>query len=139
MRQHPERFSPNVLLRPLVQDTLFPTVCYVAGPNELAYLASLEGVYEAFGVPMPLIHQRATATVVDANAMRFLTRHEFPLEALRAQDEAALNELLEAQLPPSVEASLQDASRADRGTCRTAGARGGRRSIPRSKAPRARR
>jgi bacillithiol biosynthesis cysteine-adding enzyme BshC len=108
-RQQPERFSPNVLLRPLVQDALFPTVCYVAGPNELAYLAQLKGVYEAFGVPMPLIHQRATATIVDSNAMKFLSRHQVPLEALQAQDEAALNELLEAQLPTQVESSLQSA------------------------------
>jgi bacillithiol biosynthesis cysteine-adding enzyme BshC len=111
-RKHPERFSPNVLLRPLVQDTLFPTACYVAGPNELGYLAQLKGVYEAFGLPMPLLYQRATATVVDANTMKFLTRHEFPFEALRVQDEGALNELLESQLPASVEASLQDAARA---------------------------
>jgi bacillithiol synthase len=111
-RLHPERFSPNVLLRPLVQDTIFPTASYIAGPNELAYLAQLKTVYEAFGLPMPLIQQRATATLVDANTMKFLTRHEFPFEALRAQDEAALNELLESQLPPSVEASLQDAARA---------------------------
>lgn len=111
-RQHPERFSPNVLLRPLVQDTLFPTACYVAGPNELGYLGQLKSVYEAFGIPMPLFQQRTTATVVDANTIRFLTRHEFPFEALRAQDEAALNELLESQLPASVEASLQDAGRA---------------------------
>jgi bacillithiol biosynthesis cysteine-adding enzyme BshC len=110
-REHPELFSPNVLLRPLVQDTVFPTACYVAGPNELGYLSQLKGVYEAFGLPMPLIQQRATATVVDANAMKFLSRHEFPFEALRAQDEAALNELLESQLPASVEASLQDAGR----------------------------
>ncbi len=111
-RQHPERFSPNVLLRPLVQDTLFPTACYVAGPNELGYLGQLKGVYDAFGLPMPLIEQRATATLVDANTMKFLTRNEFPFEALRAQDEAALNDLLESQLPASVEASLQDAARA---------------------------
>ena len=51
--------QPNVLLRPLVQDTLFPTVCYVAGPNELAYLAQLQGVYSAFGLPMPLVVPRA--------------------------------------------------------------------------------
>jgi bacillithiol biosynthesis cysteine-adding enzyme BshC len=108
----PHEFSPNVLLRPLVQDTLFPTVCYVAGPSELAYLGQLRGVYAAFGLPMPLIQQRATATIVDSNSIRFLTRHDFPLENLRAQDEAALNQLLEAQLPASVEASYDDAARA---------------------------
>ena len=67
-------FSPNVLLRPLVQDTLFPTICYVAGPNELAYLGQLKQVYAHFGVPMPLIHPRATATIVDSAALRFLTK-----------------------------------------------------------------
>ena len=107
----PQEFSPNVLLRPIVQDTLFPTVCYVAGPNELAYLGQLGGVYESFGVPMPLMFQRATVTLLDSNSMRFLVKHEFPLEALRQQDEAALNQLLESQLPPGVEASLEDAVR----------------------------
>jgi bacillithiol biosynthesis cysteine-adding enzyme BshC len=111
-RQHPDAFGPNVLLRPLVQDTLFPTVCYVAGPSELAYLGQLREVYAAFGVPMPLIYQRATATLLDSNATRFLTRHDLPLWALRAQDESVLNELLAAALPPSVEASLQDAAQA---------------------------
>lgn len=105
----PHRFSPNVLLRPLVQDTLFPTVCYVSGPSELAYLAQLRGVYEHFGVPMPLIHPRATATLLDAAAARFLARYEVPLDALQPQDEAWLNRLLMAQLPPQVEASLQEA------------------------------
>jgi bacillithiol synthase len=112
VRTEPQRFSPNVLLRPLVQDTLFPTVCYVAGPNELAYLGQLGKVYEAFGIPMPLMQQRASATIVDANAMRFLSKHDLPFESLRAQDEAALNALLESQLPPSVEGSLHDALRA---------------------------
>ncbi len=111
VQQSPAEFSPNVLLRPIVQDTLFPTVCYVAGPNELAYLGQLRGIYGAFGVPMPLMQQRATATLLDANATRFLMRQEVALEQLRAQDEAALNQLLEAQLPPGVEASLEDVER----------------------------
>lgn len=111
-RQHPEAFGPNVLLRPLVQDTLFPTICYVAGPSELAYLGQLRGVYATFGIPMPLVYQRATATLLDSNATRFLARHDLPLWALRAQDESVLNELLAAALPPSVEASLQDAAQA---------------------------
>src|SRR6185295_4932316 len=58
--QRPAVFSPNVLLRPIVQDTMFPTICYVAGPNELAYLGQLRGVYAHFGVPMPLFYPRAT-------------------------------------------------------------------------------
>jgi bacillithiol biosynthesis cysteine-adding enzyme BshC len=107
--ESPESFSPNVLLRPLAQDTLFPTACYVAGPNELAYLAQLRQVYDAFAVPMPLIQPRASATILDANAIRFLGRYDIPMESLRAQDEAVLNEVLEAQLPPSVEASMEEA------------------------------
>lgn len=105
-REHPEHFSPNVLLRPIVQDTVFPTICYVAGPNELAYLGQLQEVYAHFGVPMPLMYQRATATLADSATLRFLTRYELPLTALRAQDESALNHLLESQLPPTVEQSL---------------------------------
>ena len=106
---NPEAFSPNVLLRPLVQDTLFPTICYVAGPNELAYLGQLKQVYAQAGIPMPLIQPRATATVVDAAALRFLSRYQLAFEQLAARDESALNELLRAQLPPSVERAVQDA------------------------------
>jgi bacillithiol biosynthesis cysteine-adding enzyme BshC len=102
----PEHFSPNVLLRPLVQDTVFPTICYVAGPNELAYLGQLKDVYAHFGVPMPLMYQRATSTLADSATLRFLSKYDLPLTALRAQDESALNQLLESQLPPTVEQAL---------------------------------
>ena len=108
--ERPDGFSPNVLLRPIVQDTLFPTICYVAGPNELAYLGQLRGVYQHFGVPMPLFYPRATATLLDSAAVRFLTKYKLPLEALQAQDEAALNELLKTQIPPAVEESFSDAA-----------------------------
>jgi bacillithiol biosynthesis cysteine-adding enzyme BshC len=110
--EHPEHFSPNVLLRPIVQDTLFPTVCYVPGPNELAYQAQLGPVYGHFGVPMPLYFPRATLTLLDSAGAKFLDRYAIPFESLQADDEAALNRLLEAQLPATVERALQDASRA---------------------------
>ena len=112
VRTHAAEFSPSVLLRPVVQDALFPTCCFVAGPNELGYLAQLRDIYRAFGVPMPLIQQRASATILDTNAMRFLTRHELSLESLRAQDEGELNRLLKARVPPEVDASIEEAARA---------------------------
>jgi uncharacterized protein YllA (UPF0747 family) len=61
---------------------------------------------------MPLMYQRATATLVDSSTLRFLAKYELPFEALQPQDEAALNQLLQDQLPPTVEQALNDASTA---------------------------
>ena len=117
-RTHPERFSPNVLLRPIVQDKLFPTISYVAGPSELAYLGQLRGVYEQFGVPMPLMYPRATATLLDSASARFLSKYPMPLVDLQRQDESALNRLLESRLPVSVERALKDTEDAMQRTMR---------------------
>lgn len=105
---HPERFSPNVLLRAVVQDTLLPTIAYVAGPSELAYLGQLKDVYAFHATPMPLIVQRATGTILDAASLRFLARTSLELRTLQAQDEHVLNQWLEAQLPPAVDQGLRD-------------------------------
>ena len=112
VRANPAGFSPNVLLRPIVQDTLFPTVAYVAGPNELAYLGQLKPVYGHFGVPMPLMVPRASVTLLDSAGVRFLIRHEVALETLHAQDDNVLNRLLEAALPGEVERAFQAAAAA---------------------------
>lgn len=106
---HPGRFSPNVLLRPLIQDRLFPTVCYVAGPAELAYQAQLGGVYREFGVEAPLLYSRASATLLDGAAMRFLERSGLALESLQGQDESVLNQWLATQLPAELERAITDA------------------------------
>ncbi len=84
----------------------------MAGPNELAYLGQLRAVYERFGVPMPLMYPRASATLVDSAALRFLSKYELPLEALQPQDEAALNELLRSRIPSAVEDAFEAASQA---------------------------
>ena len=118
VRANPAGFSPNVLLRPIVQDTLFPTVAYVAGPNELAYLGQLKPLYGHFGVPMPLMVPRASVTLLDSAGVRFLIRHEVALETLHAQDENVLNRLLEAALPGEVERAFQAAAAAIDGPMR---------------------
>lgn len=111
IRRRPAAFSPNVLLRPIVQDTLFPTVAYVTGPNELAYFGQLRQVYRRFDVPMPLLHPRLSATILDRAAVKFLNRYDVGFETLHAQDDSVLNRLISAQLPPEVEASVAAAER----------------------------
>jgi bacillithiol biosynthesis cysteine-adding enzyme BshC len=61
---HPSHLSPNVVLRPLVNDVVFPTIAHVAGPAEVQYLTQLVPVYEALGVARPLVADRALATLV---------------------------------------------------------------------------
>ncbi len=78
----PESISPNVILRPLLQDTLLPTAAYVAGPGEAAYFAQLGPVYDLFGVPMPVIEPRLSLTIVEPGVDKVLERYGLGLACL---------------------------------------------------------
>lgn len=65
VEQTPEKFSSNVLLRPLVQDHLFPTIAYAGGSSELAYFAQIEILYRLFARPMPVIWPRNSFTLLE--------------------------------------------------------------------------
>lgn len=80
LAERPLEFSPNVLLRPLVQDSLLPTVAYVAGPSELAYLGQAKPLYTAFGRPQPVVFSRAAFTLVDSRADRLMDKYKLTLE-----------------------------------------------------------
>ncbi|MDX1908858.1 MAG: bacillithiol biosynthesis cysteine-adding enzyme BshC [Bacteroidia bacterium] len=60
---HPEHFSPNVCLRPLYQEMILPNLAYIGGWGEISYWFQLRGVFEAAGVPFPLVLPRFSATV----------------------------------------------------------------------------
>jgi len=84
LEDHPESFSPNVVLRPLCQDTLLPTVAYVGGPAEVAYMAQLQPLYEQFGIPAPIIYPRASATIVEDKVEKVFQRFAVsPLELFK--------------------------------------------------------
>jgi bacillithiol biosynthesis cysteine-adding enzyme BshC len=107
---HPERFSPNVLLRSVVQDRLFPTICSVGGPAEVAYQAELGGIYHAHGVERPLLCPRASATLIDSAAAKFLDRPDVTFGRLQTQGESFLNQLLANQIPPAIDRGLDEAA-----------------------------
>lgn len=78
----PEGLSGNVLLRPIVQDTLLPTAAIVAGPAEVAYFAQAERVYRRLLGRMPAVVPRAGYTLVPREAARLLSRYGLSLEDL---------------------------------------------------------
>lgn len=62
----PEKFSPNVALRPLVQQQLFQPEAYIAGPGEIAYWAQLAPLFAAFELPMPIVYPRIQGRIITA-------------------------------------------------------------------------
>ncbi|MBI3218823.1 MAG: bacillithiol biosynthesis cysteine-adding enzyme BshC [Bacteroidetes bacterium] len=61
----PEKFSPNVVLRPLYQELILPNLAYCGGPAELVYWLQLKGVFENFHTPFPILLPRSFAMVID--------------------------------------------------------------------------
>jgi bacillithiol biosynthesis cysteine-adding enzyme BshC len=55
LQEHPERFSPNVIMRPLYQEVILPNLCYIGGGGELAYWLELKSFFEASGVTFPIL------------------------------------------------------------------------------------
>lgn len=78
-RETPEQLSPNVVLRPIIQDFLLPTIAYVAGPSEVAYHAQLSPVYRHFGVAAPVIYPRASASFVEERLRRAMEKYDLQL------------------------------------------------------------
>ena len=77
---HPEEFSPNALLRPVMQDFLLPTAAYYGGPAEVAYFAQSEVLYKKLLGRMPVLLPRADYTLVDPKATRILTKYGLKVE-----------------------------------------------------------
>ncbi|RLQ95839.1 bacillithiol biosynthesis cysteine-adding enzyme BshC [Falsibacillus albus] len=65
IQKNPERISNNVVTRPLIQEFLFPTLAFIAGPGEIAYWAELKKVFEHVNTKMPPIVPRLNITLLD--------------------------------------------------------------------------
>lgn len=76
----PLDFTPSALLRPVVEDSLLPTIAYVPGPSELAYFAQSQAIYAEFGRPMPVLYPRAGFTLAAKNTHRILEKYHLSLD-----------------------------------------------------------
>ncbi len=90
-------FSPNVVLRPLSQDVLFPTIAYVGGPGEINYCCQYKQVYELFGMEMPIIFPRANLTLVEGSMENYLHKYGVSLEDLLFRPEEVSKQYLDSR------------------------------------------
>jgi bacillithiol biosynthesis cysteine-adding enzyme BshC len=97
-RETPERFSPNVTLRAVVQDYLLPTIAYYGGAAEIAYFAQTAEVYRVLERPVTPILPRSSLTMIERHTGRVLERYELTLADFFEGMEPVIKRVVEEHL-----------------------------------------
>jgi bacillithiol synthase len=98
----PDKFSPNALFRPVVQDFLLPTAAYIGGPAEISYFAQSEVVYRQLLGRMPVILPRSGFTLVEAKANKLLRRYGLRVEDVWAGSQGLRHKMERQSVPGSL-------------------------------------
>jgi bacillithiol biosynthesis cysteine-adding enzyme BshC len=99
LENEPETFSPNALLRPVLQDYLLPTVAFCAGSSEISYLAQSQVVYQHILGRAPVILPRADFTILDAKGDKILQKYHLCIEAVWAGPQELRRQMEAVSLP----------------------------------------
>lgn len=97
IEEHPERFSPNVILRPVYQEILLPNLSYSGGPAEVAYWLQLKPVFEHFQVPFPILLPRLFAMVINENQQRKINSLGIALKDLFEEESKLIKKVTEKE------------------------------------------
>jgi bacillithiol biosynthesis cysteine-adding enzyme BshC len=107
----PQRLSPGVMLRPVVQDFLFPTICYFGGGAEIAYFAQNSEVYRILGRPVTPILHRQSFTIIEARHARNMEKYGLEFRDLFAGPDALLPKIVEQVIDPETPRLFDDAEK----------------------------
>ncbi|MDX1671707.1 MAG: bacillithiol biosynthesis cysteine-adding enzyme BshC [Balneolaceae bacterium] len=108
IEQRPERFSPNVFLRPVFQDRILPTLGYVGGPGEIAYYGQMKQVYELYELQMPIVFPRMSGTIVEPAIDRILDELPFELWEYGKRIEDLESEFVDRTEQVDIESIFED-------------------------------
>ncbi len=112
IERNAENFSPNVLLRPVVQDYLLPTLVYTGGPAEVAYFAQAAVVYQKLLGRVTPVLPRFSATLVEPKAQRLLERYRLTLSDLFHGPDKLRETLATRTLPSDLQGRFAEAKAA---------------------------
>lgn len=107
--EHPERFSPNVLLRPVLEDYLLPTLAYTGGAAEAAYFAQAGVVYETLVGRVTPVLPRFSATIVEPKTHRLLEKHQIAINDVFEGPEMLRRQIATRNLPSDLQAAFESA------------------------------
>ncbi len=104
---HPDRFSPNVILRPLYQEMVLPSLAYVGGGGELAYWLERQSLFEHYGVPYPILVRRHSVLWIDRDAIKRSLKFPFPWERYFDDPETLVRDYVSAHADAGVDLSAE--------------------------------
>ena len=107
----PNCFSPNVTLRPVVQDYLLPTAAYIGGPAEIAYFAQLRAVYETLGRQEPCVLPRASFTIVEGRHQKTMKKYGLALQDFFDGLHPAVTKVVEQSLDRNIADAFTETER----------------------------
>lgn len=102
----PSLLSPNVLLRPIVESTVFPTLSYVGGPGEMAYFGQLAAYFRHHGLRMPVVYPRVSVVLVEAKIDKVLRKFELDVDDLGRPFHELASDFAREELPDDVRHAL---------------------------------
>ncbi|KAB1067317.1 bacillithiol biosynthesis cysteine-adding enzyme BshC [Tamlana haliotis] len=91
LNENPERFSPNVIMRPLYQEVILPNLCYIGGGGELAYWFQLKDFFETVNVPFPMLLLRNSVLIQTENQLKKLENLNISTETLFLKQSTFIN------------------------------------------------
>jgi bacillithiol biosynthesis cysteine-adding enzyme BshC len=106
LREDPQSVSPNVMLRPVVEAATLPTLGYVSGPAETAYLAQLAPLFVSHGVSQPIVFPRFSATMVERKVGKVLDKFSLEVAGLARPLHEIAGDLVREDIPDGVKRSL---------------------------------
>ncbi|MDG1262505.1 MAG: bacillithiol biosynthesis cysteine-adding enzyme BshC [Flavobacteriales bacterium] len=106
LAEHPDRFSPNVVLRPVYQEVILPNLAYIGGPGELSYWLQLKPLFDRMNVSYPVLMPRNGATILAAHQVKKLNKLNIDVQALKGREEDVISKWVEEN--KQVEVSLNE-------------------------------
>lgn len=107
VEKHPERFSPNVILRPLYQEVILPNLCYIGGGGELAYWFQLKSYFSSEDVTFPILLLRNSALIITSKQKRKLSKLGLTYRDIFQKQNKLINNQVKKQSDISIDFSKQ--------------------------------
>jgi bacillithiol biosynthesis cysteine-adding enzyme BshC len=106
--KYPEKFSPDVLTRPVWQSYIFPVVAQTGGPSEIAYFCQIGKLFELFDLVQPYYYPRISATIIEKRYEESIRKYGIGLADLTGDVEQLINRVAEGSFPEDIKKQVSD-------------------------------